>query len=66
MSIVRENLLTQKGYTPYCGDSQCRFRMPRTAFNGKQFQCMCGWQSAFEPAFIEDYKAAQSDLNLKT
>jgi len=62
MSIVRINLLTRKGYTPYCGAENCHLRMPRTAFNGKQFQCGCGWQSKFEAEFIEEYKQAQGRL----
>lgn len=62
MTIVRKNLLTQLGYTPYCGNDGCRFHWPRTKFNGKQFECSCGWQSAFEPEFIEAYKAAQVSL----
>lgn len=57
MSIVRENLLTEPGYSPYCGAGNgCRFGMPRTRFNGKQFECACGWQSGFEVEFIEKYK----------
>jgi hypothetical protein len=63
MSIVRENLLTRQGYAPYCGGlGNCHFGMPRTTFNGKQFTCRCGWTSAFEPEFIEQYKAAQAEL----
>lgn len=54
-SIVRRNLMTQPGYTPYCGAGTCRFRWPRTAFNGRQFECICGWRSDFEPEFIEQY-----------
>lgn len=57
MSIVRENLMTREGYTPYCGAERCPLRMPRTFFNGVQFQCNCGWQSGFEAEFIEQYKA---------
>lgn len=56
MSIVRDNLMERKGYTPYCGASNCVLRMPRTKFNGKQFACDCGWQSAFEAVFIDEYK----------
>jgi hypothetical protein len=62
MSTVRENLLTRRGYTPYCGNQRCLFRMPRTIFNGTQFACQCGWRSSFEPEFIERYKAAQTTL----
>lgn len=59
MSLVRENLLTRLGYVPYCGRTVC---MRRAAFNGTQFECACGWRSAFEPEFIEQYKAAQAKL----
>lgn len=63
MSIVRENLLTRLGYSPYCGADRCRGTWPRTVFNGKQFRCpSCGWESKFEPEFIEEYKTAQSKL----
>ena len=62
MSIVRENLLSQLNYTPYCGNGNCPLRMPRTRFNGTQFGCHCGWKSVFEPEFIEQYKAAQEQL----
>jgi hypothetical protein len=55
MSIVRENLMTRPGYTPYCGSDRCSFRMPRTAFDGSQFKCQCGWRSGFEAEFIEQY-----------
>lgn len=60
MSIVRDNLMTQEGYAPYCGADDCPVRMPRTHFNGKQFYCRCGWHSAFEAEFIEAYKAKWS------
>ena len=62
MSIVRDNLLKHKDYTPYCGEVNCDV-MPRTWFNGSQFECdLCGWESSFEPAFIDEYKAAQNQL----
>ena len=57
MSIVRENLMTREGYTPYCGDMECKLGMPRTHFINGQFQCVCGWRSHFEPEFIKAYKA---------
>lgn len=56
MSIVRDNLMTVPNYTPYCGDVDCKHDMPRTRFNGQQFQCRCGWKSGFEAEFIDDYK----------
>lgn len=55
MSIVRKNLMEQKGYTPYCGSDTCK-TMPRTKFNGKQFECPhCEWQSQFPEEFIQQY-----------
>jgi hypothetical protein len=57
VSVVRDNLLSRPGYTPYCGAAPvCSFRMPRTTFDGKQFVCRCGWRSGFEAEFIEQYK----------
>lgn len=56
MSIIRENLLTRYGYTPYCGSPRCFLMMPRTRFNGEQFACRCGWVSGFDKDFIEKYK----------
>lgn len=58
MNIVRANLMTQPGYTPYCGNGKCRGWMPRTVWTGEQFKCgACGWQSQFPADFIEQYKA---------
>ena len=57
MSIVRENIMNREGYTPYCGDMNCKNHMPRTRFVSGQFQCSCGWRSGFEPEFIEAYLA---------
>lgn len=57
MSIVRDNLMTQPGYSPYCGNDKCR-NMPRTVFRGGQFICkQCGWKSQFPADFIAQYKA---------
>ena len=56
MSIVRNNLMTREGYSPYCGDINCR-KMPRTRFDGGQFVCdSCGWRSEFPGYFIKGYK----------
>lgn len=65
MSIVRENLMTRKGYSPYCGNTECRFHMPRTRYIGGQFQCGCGWRSSFDDEFINAYEAkwANPDAN---
>lgn len=60
LSIVRSNLLTQRGYTPYCGNERCGYRWPRTTFTGTQFKCACGWMSRFEPEFIEQVKAVRA------
>lgn len=60
MSIVRENLMTRPGYSPYCGDMECRAGMPRTSFDGQQFVCACGWRSEFDPEFISAYRAKWS------
>jgi hypothetical protein len=54
-SIVRNNLMTQHGYSPYCGDPNCRKGMPRTTFDGQQFVCLCGWRSEFPEDFITQY-----------
>lgn len=48
--------MTKKGYTPYCGNDECK-NMPRTRFNGEQFRCpCCGWTSQFPKEFIKQYK----------
>lgn len=62
VSIVRQNLLTEKNYTPYCGVKNCRYTWPRTKFNGEQFECKCGWKSSFEKKFICEYVEAQKKL----
>ena len=60
--IVRKNLLTRKGYTPYCGNMNCK-RMPRTKFDGEQFVCdSCGWRSEFPADFITEYKENKDKL----
>ena len=65
MSIIRDNLMTQPNYTPYCGNdksildnpSPIGCDNPRTFFNGKQFQCpQCTWVSSFDEEFITKYK----------
>lgn len=54
-SIIRTNLMKEKGYTPYCGNDKCT--MPRTTFYGEQFVCdRCGWISSFPTDFIDEYK----------
>lgn len=57
MTIVRENLLTRPGYTPYCGNNHCR-SVRRTEWDGEQFKCNnCDWRSDFPDEFIAEYKA---------
>lgn len=55
-SIVRNNLMYREGYSPFCGNLDCRHHMPRTSFDGEQFYCRCGWRSSFPKEFIEEYK----------
>jgi predicted RNA-binding Zn-ribbon protein involved in translation (DUF1610 family) len=56
-TIVRENLMTLKDYTPFCGGVILSCSMPRTKWNGKQFVCpKCGWTSEFPDDFIKRYK----------
>ncbi len=55
-SIVRENLMTREGYSPYCGSDECRYGIARSVFNGHQFTCKCGWVSTFPIEFINRYK----------
>lgn len=57
MSIVRENLMKEPGYSPYCGNATCGGLMPRTKWDGSQFKCpACGWRSQFDYDFIVAYK----------
>lgn len=58
-SIVRENLMTRKGYSPYCAKRKCASGWPRTIYNKTkmQFTCSCGWVTKFETDFIQRYKA---------
>jgi hypothetical protein len=61
VSIVRNNLMTREGYSPYCGGHMPAWQSPRTRFDGQQFACNCGWRSSFEPEFIAEYKAKWSN-----
>lgn len=62
LTIIRENLMNEKNYSPYCGNNIHRHKIggcfnPRTYFNGKQFVCPnCNWTSNFPDDFIERYK----------
>lgn len=50
ISIVRQNLLNDKNYAPYCGE--CR-TMERMKFNNDQFVCKhCNSQTNFDSDFI--------------
>lgn len=56
-SIVRHNLMTERGYAPYCG-AELGCNIPRTKWDGEQFRCpCCGWRSQFPDDFIAGYKA---------
>jgi len=61
MSIVRKNLLTRPGYSPYCGSDGCRKGHPRTEWDGNQFRCRCGWRSSFDAEFIECYRKVRKE-----
>ncbi len=63
LSIVRENILTRPGYTPYCGNEKCRYHWPRTEFKRGQFECRCDWRSSYEPEFIARRAKENSDGN---
>lgn len=59
LSIVRTNLMNEKGYSGYCGGAwNKKCSMPRTRWNGSQFVCPeCGWVSQYPDDFIKRYKA---------
>ena len=52
-SIAVKNMLTRKGYTPYCGADSCIFFMPRTVFTSGQYQCVCGWRSQLDKDIVD-------------
>lgn len=55
MSQVRENLLKDPTYAPYC--MACR-SMARMRFTGAQFRCgCCGCTTEFEPEFVAKLQA---------
>lgn len=64
-TIVRENLMNEEGYTPYCGSEKCFLNNPRTEWNHYyyQFTCKCGWKSKFPQDFINRYILKWSDKN---
>lgn len=55
-SLVKNNLMKEKFYTPYCGSDNCSYGMPRTKWFSGQFMCSCGWVSEFDAAFIKEYR----------
>lgn len=57
-TLIRENLMTREGYSPYCGSNNCSFRNPRSIYDirKEQFTCKCGWVSEFPSDFIIRYK----------
>ena len=55
-SLVRNNLMKEQYYTPYCGSDNCSYGMPRTKWFSGQFMCSCGWKSEFDAAFIKEYR----------
>ena len=61
-STVRDNLMTEPGYTGYCGNMISRSAKggcdnPRTKFDGEQVVCpKCSWRSQFPNEFIIRYK----------
>ena len=64
LTIVRENLMNEKDYTGYCGNSWTEQKnkgcdMPRTEWVSElnQFRCpKCGWVSKYPDDFISRYK----------
>ena len=62
-TVARQNLITEKDYTPYCGNGISRHEKggcdnPRTKWDGEQFFCpKCNWRSQFPIDFINRYKA---------
>lgn len=55
-TIIQGNMMREKSYSPYCGNDHCKYRGPRTKFNGNQMECSCGWKSSFDNGFIKEYK----------
>lgn len=60
-TTIRENLMNQEGYTPYCGNQLPTVQFggcdnPRTIFKNGQFVCpKCGFRTSFPSEFIERY-----------
>jgi hypothetical protein len=58
-TTVRENLMNEKDYSPYCGSNKCRHKMHRAKWSDdkKQFTYSCVWVSQFPDDFINTYIA---------
>lgn len=62
VSVVRSNLLNERGYSPYCGNRIYRLLPggcdnPRMHFDGSQFVCpRCGHRTEYPSDFIDYYK----------
>jgi hypothetical protein len=57
-TIVRNNLMNEPNYSPYCGSDKCltTFNRAKWCVKLNQFKCNCGWVSKFPNDFIERYK----------
>lgn len=57
-TILRENLMNDVNYSAFCGSMECPLEMPKSTFNKKrqQFICGCGAISIFPIEFIQRYK----------
>lgn len=59
-TIVRQNLMDDPNYAPYCGSNKfCDHGRPRATWDADrgQFTCRCGWASHFPPEFMTRYRA---------
>jgi len=62
-SIVRQNLMDDKNYRPYCGSTHLGCYGPRVEYrvSDGQFICPnCKWISSFPEDFIKRYKQKHS------
>ncbi len=57
-TIVRQNLIENKDYLPYCGNNLYKCTNPRTVKTGLLIlKCPeCGWESEFPEDFVKRYK----------
>lgn len=59
-SLIRNNLMYQKDYAPYCGNAYPVCHNPRAHWDEeeKSHKCTtCGWKPTFDQAFYQEYKA---------